>query len=71
VAFEWFIRKEKINIPLRARRKKFGLPICNAFEKKYSLSWFKGIILDGYELFVYRVKMFFYVRGIDLFQKNQ
>ena len=71
VAFEWFIRKEKIKIPLRARRKKFGLTICNTFEKKYSLSWLKKIILDRYELFSYRIKMFFYERGVDLFQKNQ
>ena len=71
VAFEWFIRKEKIKIPLRARRKKFGLTICNAFEKKYSLSSLKGVALVELELFVYRVKMFFYERGVDLFQKNQ
>lgn len=70
VAFEWFIRKEHLPFSLKLRREKFGLSICTAFEKKYSLNWIKGTLLEKRILLIYKIKMFFFKRGINLFKKK-
>jgi glycosyltransferase involved in cell wall biosynthesis len=50
VAFEWFIRKYALPIPLKLRRRAFGLTICNFYEKKFSLAAFTGFLLQRYKI---------------------
>ncbi|MBX9577078.1 MAG: glycosyltransferase family 2 protein [Chthoniobacterales bacterium] len=52
VAFEWFIRKEKLPIPLSLRRKVLGLTMCNSFEKKFSLVSLTGFLMHLYKVFL-------------------
>jgi|GEM_PF-3950399 len=52
IAFEWFIRKYQLAIPLAQRRKAFGLSICNFFEKKFSLAVVTGFLMKQYQIFL-------------------
>ncbi|HLB33097.1 MAG: hypothetical protein A3F67_07440 [Verrucomicrobia bacterium RIFCSPHIGHO2_12_FULL_41_10] len=56
VAAEWFIRNNKLKIPLSKRRKVFGPVICNAFETKYSKEYFVGMVLQYYKVACYTIK---------------
>jgi glycosyltransferase involved in cell wall biosynthesis len=55
IAFEWFIRKQALNIPLSLRRKVFGLTICNSFEKKFSLAAFTGYLCQQYKILLSKI----------------
>ena len=52
VAFEWFIRKYNLPIPLSLRRKALGLTICNSYEKKFSINAITGFLLKRYKIFL-------------------
>ena len=60
VAFEWFIRKERIKIPLRLRRQMLGIVTCNALENKYSLAFVSGKFIEFSKSVTYKINRFIY-----------